>query len=783
MPLVDPLTLLTRADKWYLGNASLLLYAPPFPEHLDTPGFWDECHFGDLKLPRLLCVSFAMEVKASPAELEPRLVSWQWHPDRIEAQYQLGIARGPGGFTPAGITLAETRQLGPDGTLHCNLELSSRTHAQRSSPPLAIHVIAWTVRDNRSDGPSGAFRALSGGAGLSYEQEVRRRAHSRGDEPLRLEVTLTGSRKPVSLQATPSHSAALTPRLAHTPLWDTLKDGKLTNAVVGDTVLGSLVYAGLHWRARLGGATPYRLALEVAVRDPRLGSRPVPGRSGSRPTAGTPGHSAGRPPDPSAAWREFIALVPHFECSNEMLTRYYWYRWYGLRLNAVPPGGNYAAPAVCEGIGYFRGVITYSLMCHLAECKWLADPALARGCLQNHLAYQTRSGQLPGHIYLSHVNTKGFYHTDLGRTLTELLSHHPDAALEAELRAPLMRLLAYYQRERDREGLSLYDVWNQYETGQELSSRYFHADGHADLYGWEHKLKLKGVDVTCYVYHLAQLLCQLAARAGDASVVRDMTEAAERIKTAVRTILWEPLQHFFVDYNVSTKRRSPYLAAIGFWPLLSDLADDEQALAAAEHLSDPKLFAAPWPTPTVTRDDPHFSADPRWRGERANCPWNGRVWPMVNSHLAEVLARLAQLNPAYRRQLAAYLLRFIEMMHFEDYTGRKDLHRPNCFEHYHPLDGSACEYRGIDDYQHSWVADLILKYVAGVRIEDGRLVVDPFPFKLKHLLLKDCRLAGHRLDICLGRDRRGRAAPGYRVYLDGKLAFRAKKPQRWELPL
>ena len=52
MALIDPLALLERPDKWYLGNAGMLLYAPPFPQHLDVPGFWDECHFGALAVPR-----------------------------------------------------------------------------------------------------------------------------------------------------------------------------------------------------------------------------------------------------------------------------------------------------------------------------------------------------------------------------------------------------------------------------------------------------------------------------------------------------------------------------------------------------------------------------------------------------------------------------------------------------------------------------------------------------------------------------------------------------------
>jgi hypothetical protein len=62
-------------------------------------------------------------------------------------------------------------------------------------------------------------------------------------------------------------------------------------------------------------------------------------------------------------------------------------------------------------------------------------------------------------------------------------------------------------------------------------------------------------------------------------------------------------------------------------------------------------------------------------------------------------------------------------------------------------------------------------------------------FGLTDLLLRDCRIAGRRLDICWNRTRDGRHTPGdaehggWRVYLDGELAFRADQPQRWEYEL
>lgn len=811
--MIDPLALLRRTDKWYLGNGGMLIYAPPFPKNLHTPGFWDECHWGDLALPRLLCLSFAVELDDALYELDPHNSFWHWQPDRIEAKSYLVVREGIGFKQQHGVRifLNERRSIGPDGTLHDHLSFELLAEC----PVTSLHVVAWTARQRTAEGEQHSAFAFADGM-LSYTQAAALRAHGRGETGLPLQVEMRGSRKPSSVQVTPSHGANLVPRLAFTPMWDALaaspaEKRRLSGEVRGDNVYGSVTYAALHWELPLRQGKLPGLELEVHV-----------GSAGTTPTAakGGPwaarvgrrqdqgGRPMGRPyqpggyhqslstPDPGKAWREFISLVPHFECSDEMLTRYYWYRWYGLRLNAVPPGGNYVAPAVTEGIAYFRGVITYSLMCHLNECKWLADPALAQGCLQNHIALQTKAGHLAGHIYVSHANTKGFYHTDVGGSVQQLLLHHPDASFSADVLPALEKLAAYYLSERDGEGLHLFDVRDQYETGQEFTSRYFHADKRADAYGWDHALRLKGVDVTFYVYNLLCLLEALHQGAGNPSKARRFGKLAEAVRLGVSTHMWDPRRRFFFDYSAKSGRRSPYWAAVGLYPLINELATDAQALAAARHLADPQKFATPWPTPSVPPEDPYFQRHPRWRGERANCPWNGRVWPMINGHVVEAYGRLAELDPPrYRPALAAYLRRYVEMMHFEREGAAgdaKDPARPNCFEHYDPVDGRASDYRGIDDYMHSEVVNGILRYVAGVRLSRERdrdgsprtlLCVDPFPFDLSQFLLRGARVAGLTLDVCWNRTRGGGHAQGYRIHLDGRLAFQAKEIRPWECEL
>jgi hypothetical protein len=117
---------------------------------------------------------------------------------------------------------------------------------------------------------------------------------------------------------------------------------------------------------------------------------------------------------------------------------------------------------------------------------------------------------------------------------------------------------------------------------------------------------------------------------------------------------------------------------------------------------------------------------------------------MANSHVLEALAVAAiRHDPGLRERAAEFLRKFVRMM-FHD----GDIDRPNCYEHYSPDTGRPSLYRGFDDYQHSWVVDLLVKYVAGFRPQAGdRFVVDPFPFELDSLSLSRLPFRGRQVAI------------------------------------
>ena len=200
----------------------------------------------------------------------------------------------------------------------------------------------------------------------------------------------------------------------------------------------------------------------------------------------------------------------------------------------------------------------------------------------------------------------------------------------------------------------------------------------------------------------------------------------------------------FSDVDPQNLKPTGVKAAVCFYPYMTDIAQREHCEGLRAHLLNPGEFWTRYPVPSSSVDDPYYSPDAEWKGKRHNCPWNGRVWPMANSHVAEAICRTAlELDAELRMPAAELIRRFVRMMfHYGD-PGL-----PNSYEHYNPETGHPSLYRGFDDYQHSWVNDLIVRYVAGFRPADGEaFVVDPFPFGLESLRLSGLPFRGRRIDV------------------------------------
>ena len=712
---------LARPDKWFLGGLDGVVWAPPFPRWLHRPGFWDAAHLLQYEVGPGFSVALldgaGAEIPlseghtgaarggdarpAAPGRDSARSAGRNWRPGTLVAGWRTG----------EGALVVETRQVLPGGILESAWAL----------PPgsAAGFLVAFTAQPAAS---VSGMQPSSGGV-----RWIRRLADRAGQE-LSVAMEICGSGAPAWRRILPSEGGA------H-PDWTA---SPFAEGGTGDIQGAGGVPAppaaarnGWIWMAvAFPVPTPDQGPLSLRLRlDPRLSGSPC------RETAA---------PASRLTWESFFAGFPAFTCADPRLERTFDYRLHGLGLNRIEGrSGNVRHPCIAEGIEYFHVPISYSAQCHMMEMRWRAGGREAWGSLLNFLDNQKEDGSLHGRLYPNHLEGTDFYHANWGDALLAVHAMHPDPAALTRCYDGLSRYARWLNRSRDPEGSGMFTVVNHFETGQEYMSRYLAVDPEADVRGWEPRLRLKGIDVTVYAHQLFRALAMLAGRVGRSGDASDWRALETRCKSAIMERMWCPEARFFTDVDGRTFERTGVKAAVGFYPMLTGRVDALRLDALMDHLENPRTFGTPFPVPSSSVDDPRFSAEGIWRGKRRNCPWNGRVWPMTTSHVIEGLLRCWRRGNRRAGELAAErLIRFVHLM-FTD----GDPRRPNCFEHYNPYTGRACHFRGIDDYQHSWVVDLLARGMAGLHLDEEGVEVWPLPHGLSRLRLGPVRVRGRSITV------------------------------------
>ena len=708
---IHELDLLRRADKYYLGGGDGVAFAPPHPLWIDQPGFWDGVHVYMWALRPAFTVSIVDEAgRAVPLQLIRR----EWTPAEVTAHYEAD-----------GLSLRERRSVLAGGLLTSEWLISNYEAARE------LALVVWTAQEG---GDVARDSILSQAGRLDFDVTVSD-AQLRGESGM-LHCSLLAEQASGWCALESQHMRAYpnTPRWETTPFVDHWRDCTLPNLQHLRTTGGepgrTLIYMGIAQTLQLHPGSDVTCAAGM-----RVGLNAVP--TASLPT---------EPADRSAAeWAGYYHDAPALSTSDPYVEHYFPYRLYGLRLNFLDPAGLYSVPTCAEGTEYFHCAISYSAWCHARELRWLHDPARARGVLRTFFRNQREDGSFPGAIYVDRLHPTANYFADWGGSVLAVHEVHPDDAFLAESYGPLLRFGEHMNAERDREESGLYDVLDPHETGQETMSRYTVVDATADTYHFQYKLRLKGIDISTYMYRLWRALAIIAAQQGDAQSVRTCDGFADRTADAIRARMWDAHAGMFFDLHPDSFARTGVRAAVCFYPYLTDIVDASHLAGLTRNLFDPAQFWTPFPVPSTAANDETFSPDAEWKQVRQNCTWNGRVWPMTNSHLVEALGVTAlRLAPELRARAAELLAAYLRMLFFDG-----DPERPNCFEHYSPLTGRPCVYRGLDDYQHSWVNDLIIRYVAGFRPTEAGFIVDPFPCDIDRLELRGIPLRGSFVDVAI----------------------------------
>ena len=755
-----------------------MVWAPPFPRWLHRPGFWDPVHVLQHEVgPGFSVVLVGPDGRENPLRRATRgrgcrePAPWRWQPGRLDATWS----------DERGVSVEERRQVLPGGILESSWQVPrefdgclvgftaqpadategveataagvgwTRTVSDRRGQDLILRMELtgsvspawWNIVASEGHGaPEWRHSPFAeGGGGAGTDATAGAGYSAPGGAPDPVPGAVPGSRAngdkhrsgwiwiavalplarlddggPPTLRLTLLQRAGARHRVqasSGSPVGKAppgepseIPSGEILADATPETPAGDIVDTS----SRESSETPSGEIFDT----PAGGTSDTPARETSQTSAGET--------SPYSAWKSFFGGFPHFQCGDPYLDRYFGYRIYGLGLNRIKgPWGPVRHPAIAEGPEYFHVPIAYSAQCHMMEMRWRRGGREAWGSLLNFVDNQKPDGSFHGRLYPERLEGTDFYHANWGDALLAVDDMHPDAAALARCYEGLSRYARWLTGARDPEGSGMFTVTNHFETGQEYMSRYMAVDEEADVAGWRPRLRLKGIDITVYAHQLFRALGAVARRLERPGDEADWNELAARCWRAIDERMWSSEARLFTDVDGRTGERTGVKAAVGFYPLLTGRVGGARLDALLDHLEDPRTFGTPFPLPSSSVDDPQFSAEGVWRGKRRNCPWNGRVWPMTTSHVIEGLLRCWRGGSGRAGRLAADMLNRFARMMFTD----GDPSRPNCFEHYNPYTGRACHFRGIDDYQHSWILDLLARGFAGLHVDASGVEVRP----------------------------------------------------------
>ena len=134
MKKLEILPYLSRPDKWYLGGGNRLLWAPPFPAYLDSPGFWDEAQYYNYELKPLFTWTL-LDEEGSEIVLDFQRRSWK---PSVLAQEYLGQLR----TSKSALRIMESKVVLPSDVAASVVRILNPSGKTRR-----LQFVAWTVQD------------------------------------------------------------------------------------------------------------------------------------------------------------------------------------------------------------------------------------------------------------------------------------------------------------------------------------------------------------------------------------------------------------------------------------------------------------------------------------------------------------------------------------------------------------------------------------------------------------------------------------------------------------
>lgn len=471
----------------------------------------------------------------------------------------------------------------------------------------------------------------------------------------------------------------------------------------------------------------------------------------------------------------FFEEAPAFSSSDRLMDACWKYRWYILK-NSIcyPEYGNFREAVMYEGRDHrmaktalspggweFSKLIPLSTPLQITDMRWHSDRSLTKELIRSAFAGQDEDGLL----LCTYVDQKQKSYANY-MLWAIWLFYLTDGETEwiRELIPAMKKYIAGHEKKYQNPPGSLLTERTHSLTGKEYqpSYWYFHnfPKNPKDPAGFT---PLKRVDRSVYHYlNLTGLANLLKALGEDGS---EYEKKAQALKQEINDRMWDEETGFYYDLHDETGEKAMVRNIVGIYPYWAEMAakGNERGILP---LMDREAFATGSVFATVSRDCPAFSPSGGWMGNyikgRNGCVWCGPSWPYTNGIALEALGNESrkqnhQYDAAFDRFLKEYTIQ-----HFRD----GDYRKPYLVEHYDAVSGERLSDEA--DYNHSFWLDLVISYVAGIRLTEDGIILDPIRTHLKWFRLEHLNVRGHRIGVSRAQEDDLPCGKGITVSVDGK---------------
>ncbi len=481
--------------------------------------------------------------------------------------------------------------------------------------------------------------------------------------------------------------------------------------------------------------------------------------------------------DGEDTWTWMQREIPWFDASDKSFEEMYYFRWYAWKKHMVKTPHGYIItewlpkPEFTDGS---YGALPDAAPFHIAEARWLRDPAIA----EDDARYWFSPG-VDSHKYSD----------AMAATVRDLTLANGDRAFGISLLPALKtNYKAWEDTQQDANGL----FWS-IDT-RDAMEKSISGDGYRPT-------------LNSYMYGDARAIAELSLAAGDPPAAAEFNRKANALHSLIETRLWNPKDQFYevvspaADSGIRKQKRfadpgttlqfSGVREQIGYIPWVFDIPATSHAVAWKQ-LFDPAGFDGKYGATTAERRSPRFrfaSSD--------QCTWNGPAWPFAMTQTLLALAAYEnQPNPSVMSHVDYYKLfgRYVLSQHLTLKDGRvidwidEDLDADT--DEWIAKDMLIAKYKQVgrgNYYNHSGFADPLITGLIGLRPRaDGRIVLNPLlpPGEWSYFAIDALPYHGHLLTILWdSTGKRYNRGKGMELLVDGKQVAARKDlgPLEYEL--